>query len=345
MFAMSGLRAFSLAAEPAGGAVSCGVNGVFVGDVPLLQAAGGGAGAKRQWSVRPASELNEELSAQYGLPIDVAAKANALALIAAAFNRGDLAMAAIATVQMQFPDPPPLTKGRETEDEIARRALELHRSRLLKFWDPAKHPRTGTPPNPGWFAPESGEAERPVPTKPESITVLPAAMVGGPWKKPPIIGGGGGGGGGFGGGPPRLFPDDVARPPVEAPPEPAAPASGSPEPEPATTPRSGGRLGGPATRAQNAAIAADLKDRGYVITGGGGVESEEYIPGPGPRGLGGTYVDITAVNPETGAVTRVQTIDTLADGSPTPREAAAADRIRAKYPNDTLILIPKRRSP
>ncbi len=111
MLAMSGLRAFSLAAKRASGAMSCGVNGVFVGGVPLLQAA---AGAKRQWSVRPISELNEELSAQYGLPVDVAAKANALALIAAAFNRGDLAMTAIATVQMQFPDPP-LTKGRETE--------------------------------------------------------------------------------------------------------------------------------------------------------------------------------------------------------------------------------------
>jgi hypothetical protein len=160
MFAMPGLRAFSLAAEPASGVVSCGVHGVFVGDVPLLQVVGG-AGVSRQWSVRPISELNEELSAQYGLPVDVAAKANALALIAAALNRGDLAMAAIATVQMQFPDPP-LTKGRETEHEIARRALELHRSRLLKFWDPAKHPRTGTPPNPGWFAPEDGTETPPI---------------------------------------------------------------------------------------------------------------------------------------------------------------------------------------
>jgi hypothetical protein len=59
MFAMPGLRAFSLSAERASNAVSCGATGVFVGDVPLLQAAGG-AGANRQWSVRPISELNEE---------------------------------------------------------------------------------------------------------------------------------------------------------------------------------------------------------------------------------------------------------------------------------------------
>jgi hypothetical protein len=311
---------------------------VFVGDVPLLQAAGR-AGVNRQWSARPISELNEELSAQYGLPIDVAAKASALALIAAAFNRGDLAMAAIATVQMQFPDPP-LTKGWETENEVTRRALELHRSRLLKFWDPAKHPRTGTPPNPGWFAPEDGA---------ETPPVIPAASSRfWPWnwlpgKKPFVPG--------AGTAPPGTVPVPIpggvpALPaPRGAPAEPAAPAGRSAEPEPVTAPRSGGRLGGPATRAQNAAIAAGLKDEGYKITGGGGERAEEYIPGPGPGGLGGTYVDITAVNPETGAVTRVQTIDTLADGSPTPREAAAAARIRAKYPNDTLMLIPKKRTP
>ena len=196
MFAMPGLRAFSLAAERASGAVSCGVTGAFVGDVPLLQMVGT-AGTK-QWVVRALPELNEDLSAQYGLPIDVAAKAGALALIAAAFNRGDLAMAAIATVQMQFPDPPLLAKGRETEQEIAHRALELHRSRLLKFWDPEKHPRTGTPPNPGRFASESGESEpsppaTPIPTKPEAA-LIPAALVGPPWEKTPIVEGSGGGG-------------------------------------------------------------------------------------------------------------------------------------------------------
>jgi hypothetical protein len=30
---------------------------------------------------------------------------------------------------------------------------------LLKFWDPAEHPRTDTPPNPGWFAPVGGATE------------------------------------------------------------------------------------------------------------------------------------------------------------------------------------------
>jgi hypothetical protein len=196
MFAMPGLRAFSLAAERASSAVSCGVTGAFVGDVPLLQVVG--SGPTTRWVVRAIPELNEELSAQYGLPIDVAAKAGALALIAAAFNRGDLAMAAIATVQMQFPDPPLLAKGRESEEEIGRRALELHRSRLLKFWDPEKHPRTGAPPNPGEFAPAAGESDDSpatlIPTKPESNIAVPAAMARPPWEKSPIVEGSGGGG-------------------------------------------------------------------------------------------------------------------------------------------------------
>jgi hypothetical protein len=117
-----------------------------------------------------------------------------------------------------------------------------------------------------------------------------------------------------------------------------------PESSPTTSPSRGGRLGSPATRAQNAAIRADLENEGFTVIKGAGLP-EEYISGPGPGTLGGTFVDITAVNNETGAITRVQTIDTLADGSPTPREASAAARIRSAHPNDTLILIPKKNGP
>jgi SCP1.201-like deaminase len=163
MFAMPGLRAFSLAARGRGG-VSCDADGVFVGDVPLLLHKQSPYRTSA-WSVRPIEELNGELTALYRVPIDAARKANALALIATALNRGDLAMAAIATVQMQFPDPPALAKDVETDEELTRRAAELHRSGLLKFWDPAKHPRVGAPPNPGWFAPVGEE--------PEAATVVP----------------------------------------------------------------------------------------------------------------------------------------------------------------------------
>lgn len=56
---------------------------------------------------------------------------------------------------MQFPDPPLLEKGALSDDEIVHRAAQLYRAGLLKAdWDPAQHPRTGTKPNPGWFAPK-----------------------------------------------------------------------------------------------------------------------------------------------------------------------------------------------
>jgi hypothetical protein len=105
---------------------------------------------------------------------------------------------------------------------------------------------------------------------------------------------------------------------------------------------SDGRLGSAATRAQNAAIAASLESQGHTIIGGGGRLAEEYIPGVGPGTKGSTYVDITAINSTTGTVTRVQTIDTLVNGSPTAREAAAAARIRAAFPSDILKLVPKK---
>jgi hypothetical protein len=153
MFAMPGIRTFSLVTGRDSQRVSCDAYGVFVGGVALLKRDSAGE-RDGWWRVRPLIELNDELTVRYQLPIDIATKANALALIASAFNRNDLAMAAIATVQMQFPDPPPLTKSAESADEITRRAVALFRSPLLKAdpdWD-AKHPRTGAPPNPGWFA-------------------------------------------------------------------------------------------------------------------------------------------------------------------------------------------------
>jgi RHS repeat-associated protein len=108
---------------------------------------------------------------------------------------------------------------------------------------------------------------------------------------------------------------------------------------PAHAPASGGRLGNAATRAHVADVAAELENRGWKITGGGGMFKEEYLPGPTGR-LGSNYVDITAM--KNGHTLRINTIDTLADGvTPTAREAAAAAAIRAKTPGEHLLLIPK----
>jgi hypothetical protein len=367
MYAMPGSRTFSLAARGQG--VSCDVDGVYVGDVALLKQSKVG-GTVAHWHVRPITELDDELAAIYRLPIDTARKANALALIASAFNRGDLALAAIATVQLQFPDLPPLTKRIETDEDIARRAAELARSGLLKFWDPAKHPRAGAPPNPGWFAPV-GEGQ-------EAATVLPVAVRTprpgfNPWDfRPDMVEGGGGGG------VPRgqlefQFPRFWSRPtitevpakPSSPPSRPAAPPATQPKlpyaeglpiqraPRPAADndiegiPARGGRLGNAATRAQNAKIAKDLEEKeGLDVIHGDDAGKEEYIKGKGPGTTGGTFVDITAEDPNTGRTVRVQTVDTLADGeTPTSREQDAIRRILQACPNDELRIIPKRKMP
>ena len=101
----------------------------------------------------------------------------------------------------------------------------------------------------------------------------------------------------------------------------------------------GGRLGSQATRAHIADVAAELKSRGWQITGGGGEFAEEYLRGAGGGRLGSNWVDITAM--KDGRTLRINTIDTLADGiTPTAREAAAAAAIRAKT-GGHLLLIPK----
>lgn len=139
MFAMPGLRTFSISADRDRRSVSCSPEGVFVGNVPLLERADAGR-AFRHWTVRPIVQLNNELTALFGLPINIAAKANALALIANAFNSGDFAIAAIATVQMRIPAPPSPAEAWASPDEIVRRERELARSGLLKFWGSRKAP-------------------------------------------------------------------------------------------------------------------------------------------------------------------------------------------------------------
>jgi hypothetical protein len=76
-----------------------------------------------------------------------------LAVVARALNADDRCLARITAVHLKIPDLP---------GSIAREAMEAE-DRLIKYanaeWDPEKHPRAGTPPNPGWFAPTGGDGE------------------------------------------------------------------------------------------------------------------------------------------------------------------------------------------
>jgi hypothetical protein len=136
------------------GGISCDRNGLFVGDVALLRRSKHAPSATT-WTVRPEDELNSELSACYGFPIDVAAKRGGLASVAKALNESDMVRATIGALLLRLPDPPNVEKSTRPRVEWSL-AVELHLSDLLKGdWDPEKHPRTEEPPNPGWFAPRS----------------------------------------------------------------------------------------------------------------------------------------------------------------------------------------------
>jgi hypothetical protein len=101
--------------------------------------------------VRDRDEIERLLQCGYG-NIEVADwLVPGLAVVARSLNADDQCLARIAAVHLKIPDLPSC---------IAREAMEAE-DRIIRYtdWDPEKHPRTGTPPNPGWFAPTGGAGE------------------------------------------------------------------------------------------------------------------------------------------------------------------------------------------
>jgi hypothetical protein len=154
-------RRFALSDQPGYG-VSCGAAGIFVGMVPLLESCRNCGGFKK-WRPRSLVEINRDLSRCYGVPIDFGAKMQGLVAIAGALDRGDLLHAHIATLHLEIPDPPALSKGAQSATELVALAKELHASGMLeRDWDPSKHPRwpAGSPGSIGGrFAPGDGSAD------------------------------------------------------------------------------------------------------------------------------------------------------------------------------------------
>jgi hypothetical protein len=133
-------RFFRLADAPGTG-VSCSQEGLFVGEISLLEKSHDRLG-RLEWRPRALSDLNRELGQRYDLPIDFSAKMSGVAAIARALGRGDLIQAQIATLLLQISDPPKPTKPGSSSSELAGLARQMQESGLLKVdWDPAKHPR------------------------------------------------------------------------------------------------------------------------------------------------------------------------------------------------------------
>jgi hypothetical protein len=119
---------------PGNGGICCEENGAFVGAVPML--ARTRRNGKDEWRPRDGDSLSQEMSAQYGLPVDMSSKRGGLCAIAKALNAGDLVRAQIATVLLGVPDPPSLSKGAPSRQDVIKLAVELRWSGLLKAdWD------------------------------------------------------------------------------------------------------------------------------------------------------------------------------------------------------------------
>ena len=168
-------RHFGLS-EARDGSISCSADGVFVGEVPLLERSCS-RNDLQQWQPRLVDDLNRDLSMRYRLPVDINAKVGGLIAIARALNRGDLFHAQIVALHLQFPGPPALTKTAENAREIVELARQLRASGLLKGdWDPLKHPRwpAGSPDSIGGeFAPRGNVADNSV-IEDQNAPVIPA---------------------------------------------------------------------------------------------------------------------------------------------------------------------------
>ena len=131
--------------------LACTEDGLFLGRTPLIERQGTG------FFVRSRTEIERLLSRACRADFALDRVISGLATVTAALNANDPGLARIAAVHLKIPDLPSrlARENMEAEDVLIR----LARGDTAK-WDPAQHPRTGTPPNPGWFAPTDGSTDK-----------------------------------------------------------------------------------------------------------------------------------------------------------------------------------------
>ena len=125
--------------------LACTDDGLLLGRTLLIERRDG------RFVVRGRNEIERLLKRAYSGEPPIDRLMPGLGTVAAALNADDPCLARIAAVHLRVPDLP---------NRSARSDLEVE-DVLIKSvdWSPALHPRTGTPPNPGWFAPRDGLGE------------------------------------------------------------------------------------------------------------------------------------------------------------------------------------------
>jgi hypothetical protein len=129
--------------------LACTDDGLVLGRTPLIERRGG------RFVVRERNEIERLLKEVFPCRSAVDRLMPGLTTVASALNANDPCLARIAAVHLKIPDLPSFS---------ARADMEIEDCFIKSVdWNPDLHPRTGTPPNPGWFAPTGGSDSEPSP--------------------------------------------------------------------------------------------------------------------------------------------------------------------------------------
>jgi hypothetical protein len=130
--------------------LACTDDGLLLGRTSLVERRDG------RFVVRPRGEIERLLKYAYDGEPPVDRLMSGLARVASALNANDQCLARIAAVHLQMPD----LASAAVRDALAAEDSPIKYARdeatSAANWNPALHPRTGAPPNPGWFATTGG---------------------------------------------------------------------------------------------------------------------------------------------------------------------------------------------
>jgi hypothetical protein len=126
--------------------LACTDDGLLLGRTSLIERRNG------HFVVRARGEIERLLKCAYDGEPPVDRLMSGLARVASALNANDQCLARIAAVHLQMPDlaSAAVRDALAAEDALIKYARDGGAS--AANWNPALHPRTGAPPNPGWFA-------------------------------------------------------------------------------------------------------------------------------------------------------------------------------------------------
>jgi hypothetical protein len=130
--------------------LACTDDGLLIGHTSLIERHDG------RFVVRSRGDIERLLKCAYDGEPPLGRLMSGLARVASALNANDQCLARIAAVHLQIPDlaSPAVRDALAAEDVLIKYARDEGTG--AANWNPALHPRTGAPPNPGWFAPTGG---------------------------------------------------------------------------------------------------------------------------------------------------------------------------------------------